>query len=254
MTREAKNPVKATQRSLAILETLYECGTARLTEISARLDLPDSTVHNHLSTLVEGGFVTRTDGVYRLSLQFLTYGEFAKNQYKISDAAETELRHLSGETSEAASICVVESGRGFVLAHEAGDTDLPLDLFSGKRIPLHATAFGKVLLADRPDHDIESILDRHGLAACTGSTITDRETLLEELASVRSTGHAIGDEERLRGVRSVATPVRNERGVAVGAVGVTGPTSRLTLERLRGSVLESVTDTKNVIELQISYS
>ncbi|WP_440772554.1 IclR family transcriptional regulator [Natronorubrum sp. DTA28] len=254
MTREAKNPVKATQRSLAVLEMLYELGTARLTELAERLELPDSTVHNHLSTLVEGGFVTRNDGVYRLSLQFLTYGEFARSQYKITDAARNELRHLASETSESASMCVAESGLGYFIAHEPGNTDLPLDLYLGKRVPLHATAFGKVLLADRPDEDIETTIDRHGLAACTSNTITDRSALLEELASVRSNGHAVGDEERLRGVRSVATAVRNESGIAVGAVGVTGPTSRLTLERLRGPVLEAVINTKNVIELQITYS
>ncbi|SDR04490.1 IclR family transcriptional regulator [Natronobacterium texcoconense] len=254
MTREAKNPVKATRRSIAILEALFELGTASLTDVSARLDLPDSTVHNHLSTLVEGGFVTRTDGVYRLSLQFLTYGESARDQYRITDAARTELRHLASETEESASAFVEEDGRGFLLAHERADSDLPLDLYPGKRVPLHATAFGKVLLADRPDEEIEAIIDRCGLAACTSETITDRSALLDELADVRSDGHAVADEERLRGVRSVATAVRNERGVAVGAVGITGPTSRLTPERLRGPVLEAVIDTKNVIELQLAYS
>lgn len=254
MTREAKNPVKATRRSVAVLETLYDLGSARLTEIAAELDLPDSTVHNHLSTLVETGFVTKGDGVYRLSLKFLTYGEFARRQYTISDAARTELRQLASETAAAASLVVEEDGRGYILSHEGGETDLPLDLYHGKRLPLHATAFGKVLLANRPDEEIDAVVDYRGLAACTSETITDRPALLEELATVRSNGYALVDEERLRGIRSVATAVRNERGVAVGAVGVSGPTNRLTPDRLRGSILETVTNTKNVIELQIAYS
>ncbi|WP_255171513.1 IclR family transcriptional regulator [Natrononativus amylolyticus] len=254
MTREAKNPVKATRRSVAVLEALFGLGSARLTDISARLELSDSTVHNHLSTLVETGLVTRNDGVYRLSLRFLTFGEFARSQYAVADAARTELAHLAAETGEAASAFVIEDGFGYLLEHERGATDLPLDLYPGKRVPLHTTAFGKVLLADRPDEEIDAILERHGLVAATDGTITDRPTLLEELAEVRANGYAVADEERLRGVRSVATAVRNESGVAVGAVGVTGPTSRLTLDRLRGAVLDAVTDTKNVIELQLAYS
>lgn len=253
MTHEAKNPVQATQRSVAVLEALYELGSARLTDISQRLELPDSTVHNHLSTLVESGFVTRTDDIYRLSLQFLTYGEFARNQYKVLDAARADLRQLATETSESASVFVAEDGLGYVLAHERGEIDLPLDLYPGKRVPLHTTAFGKVLLANHPDEAVEGIVDRRGLVACTTETITDQSLLYEELATIRSNGYGIGDEERLRGVRSVATAVRNEKGVAVGAVGITGPTSRLTDDRLRGPILQAVTNTKNVIELQIAY-
>lgn len=254
MTREAKNPVKATRRSVAVLEALSELGSARLTALSSELELSDSTVHNHLSTLVESGFVTKRDGVYRLSLKFLTYGEFARGQYTVAAAARSELRHLAGETGEAASAFVAEDGVGYLLEHERGASDLPLGLYPGKRIPLHATAFGKVLLADRPDEEIDATLERRGLVASTEATITDRSTLLEALADVRANGYAVADEERLRGVRSVATAVRNEAGVAVGAVGVTGPTSRLTSDRLRGAVLEAVIDTKNVIELQLAYS
>ena len=254
MTRGAKNPVRATQRSLAVLEALFELGTARLTDISARLELPESTVHNHLSTLVEGGFVTRTDGVYRLSLQFLTYGELARSQYTIADAGQTELHQLASETGEAASVFVDDGGLGYLVAHERGTGNLPLDLYPGKRVPLHTTASGKVLLADRPDDEIDKVLERHGLAASTSETITDESTLREELANVRADGYATADEERLRGVRSVAAPVRNERGVAIGAVGITGPTSRLTPDRLMGSAREAVINTKNVIELHLTHS
>ena len=51
MTRKAKNPVRTTMRSFDIVETLHELNGARLTEVAEHLDLPDSTVHSHLSTL-----------------------------------------------------------------------------------------------------------------------------------------------------------------------------------------------------------
>lgn len=254
MTREAKNPVKATQRSFAILEVIYERKSARLTDISERLGLSPSTVHNHLSTLVEAGFVTRSDGVYYISLNFLTYGEVARDRYKVSEAAQTELGDLASETGEAGSVAVAEDGFGYILIHESGSTDLPVDIFPGKRLPLHATSFGKVLLADRPDEDVEDVLDEYGKLAYTSKTIVDTNELIDELATIRSQGYAICNEERLRGIRSIASTVRNERGVAVGAIGITGPASRLTDDRLRGSLLDTLIDTKNVIELQIAHS
>lgn len=253
MEHEAKNPVKATQRSVEVLETLYELGSARLTEISNALNLPDSTVHNHLSTLVECGLVTRDEDVYHLSLRFLTFGGFARSRYRMSGAYGGELEELAATVSAAVSVVVIEDGVGYVLAHSAGGTDLPVDLYPGKQLSPHATAFGKVLLADLPDEDVDVLADWHGLSEVTEETITDRAALFEELGKVRSRGYAISDEERLRGVRSVATAVRNEGGVAVGAIGVTGPTSRLTSDRLSGPVLEALTHTKNVIELKLAY-
>ena len=254
MTQEAKNPVKATRRSFDILEALYEMGSARLTDISETLDLTTSTVHNHLSTLVETGFVTRDGDRYHISLQFLTYGDCARNRYKISGACRNEVQDLAAKTSESVSVAVLEGSQGYVIAHERGATELPIDLYPGKCITLHASSFGKVLLADRPDDAVGSIIDQYGLPARTSRTITDRGELLEELETVRSRGYAVEDEERLRGIRSLATAVRNEQGIAVGAIGITGPTSRLTDDRLRGSLLESVLHTKNVVELQITHS
>lgn len=249
MTREAKNPVKATQRSFEVLRIVYELGSVRLTDVSAELGMSDSTAHNHLSTLVEAGFLSRESDFYHLSLRFLTYGEAARTRYKVSEAARFGLSDLTSELGEATSVVVAEDGYGYVVAHNRGTTDLQIDLFQGRRLPLHATSFGKVLLADLPDEDVVEIISQYGLVTCTAETITDRDQLFDELLSIRSQGYAICDEERLRGIRSIATAVRNERGVAVGAMGVTGPTSRLTDDRLQGQLLESLINAKNVVEL-----
>lgn len=254
MDHEAKNPVKATRRSFDILETLSEMGGARLTTIAEALDLPDSTVHNHLSTLVETGFVVKEDDSYRLSLRFLTFGEYARERYKISQSCREEVNELAAETGETASVMVSEADRGYFIVHERGGSSVPVDIYPGKRVALHALSFGKVLLAHLPESDVEAILDRYGLPEYTAETITDREELLAELDAAREQGYAVDDEERLRGVRSIATAVKNDRGIAVGAIGITGPTNRLTTERIEGELREQLMNTKNVIELKLIYS
>lgn len=254
MNGETNNLVKSTRRSFRILEILFESGSARLTDIATAVDLPNSTVHNHLHTLIDCGFVVRDDDRYRISLRFLTFGETARRRYKISKVSRVELTDLAREADEAATIAVKEGGDGYVLAHEPVSDTLPLDLFPGKRLPLHATSFGKVLLADLPDEEITALAEQGGLPACTTETITTPTALLEELTNIRSQGYAISDEERLRGVRSLATAIRNEQGIAVGAVGISGPTSRLTSERLAGDLLQQVLNMKNVAELHLSHS
>lgn len=110
MGREAKNPVKTTQRSLDIIETLREMDGARLTELADRLELPNSTVHNHLSTLMERDYVLKDGDVYRVSLRFLDLGEYARNRRKVYELAKPEIGELADETGEVANLLVEENG------------------------------------------------------------------------------------------------------------------------------------------------
>ncbi len=253
MTRESNTPVRTTTRSFDILETLRELDGARLTEISAHLDLPDSTVHNHLRTLVHRGYVVRDDNIYRVSLRFLDFGEYARSRRKIYEHAKSEIDKLADETGEAASLLVEEDGRGvYIYDAQAGDA-IPADTDPGKHVALHATALGKAILAYLPNSRIEAIFDQRGLSAQTSKTITDRDELVAELETIRERGFAVDDEERIRGIRCVAVAIKNENGQVIGAISVSGPASRIDAdpdERLLDELLRA----KNIIELKLAHS
>lgn len=254
MAREAKNPVKTTQRSLDIVETIREMDGARLTELADRLDLPNSTVHNHLSTLMERDYVLKDGDVYRVSLRFLDLGEHARNRRKVYELAKPEIKELADETGEIANLLVEENGWGVYLWSSEGENAVPLDIAPGKHVHLHATALGKCILAHLPDKRVEEIIDRRGLPAETDATITDPDALMDELETVREQGYAIDDEERLPGMRCIGTTVKSESGNVIGAISVSGPTSAMPMDRLTDSLAEQLEGAANVIELKVAYS
>jgi DNA-binding IclR family transcriptional regulator len=96
--------------------------------------------------------------------------------------------------------------------------------------PLHATAAGKLWLASLPPKEVTRVLGRQ-LPAVAPKTITAMATLRDELARIRAAGYAIADEELAEGGRAVAAPIRRD-GALVGAIALSGPAYRLSLERL----------------------
>lgn len=253
MTREPNTSVRTTARSLDIIETLRELDGARLTKVASHLDLPDSTVHNHLTTLVQRGYVVRNGNTYRVSLRFLDLGEYARSRRKIYEVARSEISDLADETGEAANLLVEEDGSGVYL-HTVRATDgIPLDIYPGKHVGLHTTALGKAILAHLPDSRIETILDHRGLPSQTPKTITSTDELSEQMGEIREVGYAVNDEERIRGVRSIGVAIKNENGQVIGAIGVAGPASRVDAVP-NESLLKKLLRTKNIMELKLAHS
>ena len=245
--------VDATETTFRILEMLKELDGAGVTELATRLDIPKSTVHNHLVTLRENEYVVKDGTTYRVGLQFLELGEHTRNRMKIYDVARPEVEALAEETGELANLLVEEYGLGVYLCRARGEQAVRVDTYAGMRVHLHCTGLGKAMLAHMPDERVDEILDRRGLEPRTEATITDAETLREDLAAIRERGYAVDHGERLSGLRCIAAPITDESNRAVGAVSVSGPSSRIKGDRLE-EVPELVMSAANVIELNMSYS
>lgn len=254
MTNEDAATVGATETSLRILETLKGLDGAGVTEVANRLDLPKSTVHNHVSTLLRNEYVVKEGNTYRVGLQFLEFGEYIRNRMPIYDVARPEVERLADETGELSNLLVEEHGKGVYLSRAEGNKAVQLDTYAGMRVHLHCTALGKAILAYLPEERVREILDTHGLPKRTETTITDEEELFDELEGIRERGYARDTEERVAGLRCVAAPIRNLDGNPLGAISVSGPTSRMKGERFEEEVPEDLTSTANVIELNLNYS
>jgi DNA-binding IclR family transcriptional regulator len=246
--------VGATETTLRVLETLKRLDGAGVTEVADRLDLPKSTVHNHVSTLLRNEYVVKEGDTYRVGLQFLEFGEYIRNRMPIYDVARPEVERLAEETGELANLLVEEHGKGVYLCRAKGGRAVRLDTYAGMRVHLHCTALGKAILAYLPEERVREIIDTHGLPSRTDTTITDEATLFAELEEVRERGVAHDEEERLAGLRCVAAPIKNLDGNALGAISVSGPTSRMKGDRFDETVPEELISTANVIELNLNYS
>lgn len=250
----ATNPVVSVQSTFRILETLKDAGGGGVTEIARTLDLPKSTVHNHLSTLEQEGYVTHEDGEYHLSLRFLNLGSFARHRREIYEVARPEVAQLADDTGELANLLAEEHGEGVYLYRDTGSEAVNVDSYTGHRVHLHNTALGKAVLAYMPREYVEEIIDTHGMPATTEHTITDRATLFEELEKIRDQNMAFDHEERLTGLKCVAVPITDDNDRAVGAISVSGPRRRMQGARFEEDIPDLLLDAANVIELNLTYS
>lgn len=194
-----------------------------ITELSRRTQMHKSTVHHLVTTLTASGFLERTaQGQYKLGMELFTMGSLVVECSEIATVAGPILQNIERRTRGTAHVAVLD-GMEAVYAKKV-DSSQSGCLFSriGKRVPLHCTGTGKLLLAHHPDL-LPRLIATKGLAAYTPNTITDPQRLEEELQTVRVQGFAIDHEETRTGLVSVATPLRDLSGEVVAALTVAGP-------------------------------
>lgn len=113
-----------------------------------------------------------------------------------------------------------------------GNETLRMHSKVGKRAPMHCTSVGKAILAHLPSSIVSDILERKGMPVHTDKTITDKDEFMKELGQVRQKGYALDLEENEYGITCVAAPIFDHLGKVIAAVSISGPTMRMTDERL----------------------
>ncbi|WP_101297009.1 IclR family transcriptional regulator [Halegenticoccus soli] len=250
MTDVTKNPIKATRTTFSIVEVLVRDNGASVTEVADSVGLAKSSVHNYLSTLREMGYVTKEETEYHVGLGFLELGEVARNRQAVYEAAKPEMRRLAERTGELVNLLVEEAGRGIFIHREVGERGVTVDAHIGQRVYLHSTAVGKAILAHLPADRVRRILDQHGLPAVTEQTIVDRRALRGDLERIRERGVAFDREERRRGLRCVAAPIRDGDGGVEAAISVSGPANRMRGERFERDLPSLLENAADVIALR----
>jgi DNA-binding IclR family transcriptional regulator len=248
-----RTPVKTVRTAFEILEALKALDGATTTELASHLDLPKSSVYNHLQTLEYEGYIVKNGQTYELGLRFLDLGAYARQQETLYDVARPELETVATETDELVNLLVEENGRGVFILREKGPNAVNIDSYTGQCVHLHTTALGKTILAYLSDDDRAAIIDRHGLPEKTTNTITDPDQLADELEEIRSAGVAYDLEERIRGLRCVAVPILRGDRIS-GAISVSGPNSRMDDQRIQNEILPQLQHAANIIELNQTYS
>jgi len=227
--------VASVARAMRVLKAFADHpGGIALTRLSGELGYGKASLSKIMSTLEREGFVRRDGaGHFHLSWHLLALAFGHAQRVGISGVCMPVLQSLADETDELVQLAVIEGDHVlFVAKAEGPGHSLRLLPLVGVVAPTHATASGKVWLASLPDARALDVLRRQGLARVTSRTITSRARLLAELRSVRRDGYAITDGELDEGGRAIAAPIVH-RGRVVGAIAVSGPSSRLPLPRLK---------------------
>jgi len=246
-------PIKSVSISFDIIEILVDRNRANLTTIADELNLPYSTVHDHLSTLKQRGYVRQLDQQYKASLKFLELGGLIRNNLTIFETAEAELQKVANETGEHTSLMVEEEDFGIYVYTAPGEHLRQVIVPIGTHTPLYVSAPGKAILAQFPTDRREEFIKRYTFKEVTENTITDPDNLRDELEVIRSQGHALDYEEGMRGLQGIAKPViSRDNNSVLGAISIYGPSGRANMEFLQGEALKSLERAANVIEHEMS--
>ena len=224
-------PKSVTGRVLSILAVFESSLAARtLTDISAETGLALSTTHRLVAELEEWGALSRDDnGRYQIGLRLWELGQHAGLQAR--EVARPLLQDLFTLTRETVHLAIREGDEVIYIDRVYGTRRVPQTSRVGGRLPLHATAVGKVLLAFSEDWVRDAVLAQP-LERRTPATVTDPQRLRAELDTIRRSGHSVTIDEVTVGSASIAVPVFQTDGEVGAALGLVVTTdAACTLER-----------------------
>lgn len=205
-----------------------------ITALARRLGVAKSTAHRLASTLVAEGFLEQNpvDGRYRLGLLLFALGAQVRRRMDVSEQAVPHLHELSARSGETVHLAVLHDAEILYLRNIDSPHAIRTRSYLGVRMPAHCTSEGRALLAYSPPLVVANVL-RARLQPRTEHTVTDKTRLAQVLERVRTSGYAIDDEESENGMRGVAAPIFDASGAVVAAVGLVGPTQRVSKAGLR---------------------
>ena len=226
--------VQALDRAFAVLDLLGESETPLgLAQVASSLQLHKSTAHRFLMVLERHHMVERTtSGKFRLGLRLFDFGNRAIEQYDLRERAQPHLRRLVAETEETAHLCILEQARVIYIDKIEPGRSVRMITRIGASNPVHCTSVGKAILAFLPEERINDIIRRLRFERFTHRTISTAEQLRTEIEKTRRRGYAVDDEELEEGLRCIAVPVLDAQRLPVAAVSVSGPSFRVTAQKL----------------------
>lgn len=235
MANGSEVKIKSLKKMMDVLNCFIEKQPLGVTEISEKLGLYKSNVHNILSTMVSMDYLEqdRISGKYYLGIGVVRLSRAVGNRFSFHNAALFHMQAISNEVGEIVYLSVPMKRMIYYL-----DAVLPESFYTlnshGRFVSnyrdstemMHCTGSGKVMLATMCKADQEEYMS-HPLESCTSHSITDPNVLRFELQKIREVGYAIDNEEAEDGLRCIAVPIRDHNGGLLGAISISGPVERI---------------------------
>lgn len=242
-------------RCFRVLELLadepFEFGVA---EVAERLSIPRATAHRLCVTLRDAGFIepSRSTKRYHLTPKSLWVGSGYLRHSAIYRAAFFPMQALVEQVPYPTQLAVLLEEK-VLFIHALGGSRVT-DAFAdvGLRRELHATASGKLFLAEMPLNEVKRILS-HGAAKLTSHTITTFAKMEQDLKRIAAQGYAVNDEELLDGYVAIAAPVYDRSQRTVAAISVTLPAERAHSEE-GANLIEPLCETARKASLVLGYN
>ncbi|MFF1832749.1 IclR family transcriptional regulator [Streptomyces sp. NPDC058231] len=227
--------VPAVTRALDVLELFLQSdGTLSAPEVTRRLQLPRTTVHELLTTLAARSYLVTVPGQpgrYRLGVRTYQLGSRYAEQLDLAAEGQQVAREVAETCGETVHVAILEDADVIYIAKVDSTHAVRMVSAAGRRLPAHCTSVGKLLLAALPDRELDARLDGRELTGMTPNSITDATELRRALDTVRERGIAVEHRESNPDVSCVAAPVRDRSGRIVAALSISVPVIRWTEQR-----------------------
>lgn len=248
--------VQSIERAFCILEKLSENPDGiQITRLAEQVNLSKSTVHRLLSTLIEMNYVSQDIETerYKVGYQVLFLSRNLLNNTDLIAIAKPFLQSLSHDINETIHLCIEDKCE--IVYIDKIESNQTIRMYSriGSRAPMYCTGVGKMLLSNCYDKELEKVLQLTSFERRTPHTITTRDDLLNELDIIRRQGYALDDIENEQGIRCIAAPIYNYTGRVISSFSISGPSERISHERIELELKEKILHTSKLISYELGF-
>ena len=217
-------------KAISVLNLIADAARPpRFTDLQAASRLPKGTLHRIISALIDQRLVRlqARDQTYRLGPRLFELAHRVWADFDLRDAASAEMQRLADLWRGSVHLAVPDGSEALIIDLAEAPQPFRLPFGVGRRLPLHASALGKALLASQPSEQRADLVKRLRLAPSTPRTITQRTAFELELDLTIVRGYALDDEELETGIRCIAAPILDHTGTPIGAISVSLPAFRI---------------------------
>ena len=225
MAKKTENLFGSLEKAMRIL-SLFDTGTPELSaqEISNRLNIPLSTTYNYLKVFLQNEILTKHPHTskFRLGFKIFKLGILASENISLVEIARPYLESIARHCQETVVLTVIDGLE--ILCVDTIESSRPVRYImkKGGKLPLHAGAPGKALLAFTDRVSLQEVLEAEGYGKGNEDAARRAQELARELESIRSQGYSQSHSEVVPGFSALAVPIRDHKGSAIASLSIIG--------------------------------
>ncbi|MET3289793.1 UNVERIFIED_CONTAM: IclR family KDG regulon transcriptional repressor [Brevibacillus sp. OAP136] len=231
--------IQSVDKSIDILD-VFSTSKPSLTieEIMKQTKIPRTTAYRLLYTLERRGLIVydSSTSTYQLGLQFFKYFRTLSSSLNIVNIAEPILGDLQSQTGQTVLMCLLEGNMIVFVSKRESDVGLKYSSSVNEKKPVTFGVLGRAIMAFMPKEQIEAILEEP-LPQWTPFSIVDKDELMKQLEEIKNNKIGVETDETTVGVSGIGAPIFNEKGNAIAAIGVLGPTITFSTEEMKTAKL-----------------
>ena len=249
-------PFGSLEKAIQML-SLFDSKSPELSaqEISKALSIPSSTTYNYLKVFVQNEFLTKNEknNKFRLGFRIFKLGILAEENISLLEIVHPHLVSIAARSRETAVLTVLDGSDVLCVDTVESPRLVKLTMKKGVKLPLHAGAPSKAILAYRESSFVHEMIGRQGLVKLNKNTVTDLEELERELANIRLRGLSMSNSEVDLGAAALSVPIIDHRGLAIASLSLVGPKETIFGEE-KQTLIDMLKDAGRSISTELGFT